>query len=420
MNREEIIADIKRRRATETKARDGGADVASCDIKQTLAVFRRWLALTDETPIYAVLGTVAANLLPGDAVWLGLIGPPSSAKTEILNATSRLPYVVPTATVTPAGLLSGTPKKQYDKMAKGGLLRQIGDFGIIVLKDFGSVLSLRPDAKAEVLAALREIYDGQWTRHLGSDGGRTLSWKGKIGLIFGATGVIDAHYSVIGAMGDRFLLNRLTPPMGKEQFDRALKHMGAATARMRKDLAEAVAGLFAQRRPEPRPIEADEQARIGRVITLVVRLRGAIERDRQSREIEAVYGAEGTARIGLCLERLLAGLDTLGVERATALNVVEAVALDSVPPIRRRAFEYLEPLAPDVAETPAVAQALGLPTNTVRRTLEDLAAYGLVERTSQGQGKPDQWQALSASQDACSAPAAPALGPPGDSLDDLE
>ena len=49
---------------------------------------------------------------------------------------------------------------------------------------------------------------------------------------------------------------------------------------------------------------------------LVVRLRGAVERDRQSREIEAVLGAEGPARIGLCLERLLAGLDTLGVPRA--------------------------------------------------------------------------------------------------------
>ena len=74
---------------------------------------------------------------------------------------------------------------------------------------------------------------------------------------------------------------------------------------------------------------------------LVVRLRGAVVRDRQSREIEAVYGAEGTARIGLTLERLLAGLDTLGVERETAMKVVEAVALDSVPPSRRRAYEYL-------------------------------------------------------------------------------
>jgi hypothetical protein len=194
-----------------------------------------------------VLGTVAANLLPGDPVWLGLIGPPSSAKTEILNSTLMLPDVVQAATVTPASLLSGTPKKQFDKSAKGGLLRRIGDFGIIVLKDFGSILSMRPDAKAETLAALREVYDGSWTRHLGTDGGKMLSWQGKVGLLFGATGVIDAHYSVIGAMGDRFLFNRLAP-LSEGQFKRALKHQGAATKRMRTELAEAVASLFAARR----------------------------------------------------------------------------------------------------------------------------------------------------------------------------
>jgi hypothetical protein len=359
-------------------------------IERVLEVFERWLLLPNLTPVYAMLGTVAANLLPGDAVWLGIIGPPSSAKTEILNSISMLPYVVQAATLTPAGLLSGTPKKQYDKAAKGELLRQMGDFGIITLKDFGSILSMRPDAKAEVLAALREIYDGAWTRHLGTDGGRMLAWKGKVGLLFGATGVIDSHYGVIGAMGDRFLLSRVAP-VAQGQFGQALKHQGAATAQMRQELAEAVAGLFTAQRPPPRPLSDKEIERIDRIIMLVVKLRGAVERDRHSREIEAVYGAEGTARIGLTLERLLAGLDTLGVERSTALDVIEAVAMDSVPPIRRQAYEYLQSIGDCFAETSAVAQAIGLPTNTVRRALEDLVAYGVAERSGQGPGKSDLW-----------------------------
>jgi hypothetical protein len=160
---------------------------------------------------------------------------------------------------------------------------------------------------------------------------------------------------------------------------------------MRKELAESVARLFAGKRPEPRKINDDEIERIDSIITKVVRLRGAVERDRHTREIEAVYGAEGTARIGLTLERLLAGLDTLGVDRATALDVVESVAMDSVPPIRRSAFEYIAKLEDFAAETPAVAKALELPTVTVRRTLEDLTAYGLLQRVAQGQGKPDLW-----------------------------
>jgi hypothetical protein len=361
----------------------------ACSIEAALKVFKRWLLMQDYTPVYAMLGAIAANYLDGDPIWLGLIGPPSSAKTEILNATSMLPHVVQVATITPAGLLSGVPKKQYDKGARGGLLRQIGDFGICILKDFGSVLAMHTETRAEVLAALREIYDGSWTRVVGSAGGLTLPWKGKLGLIFAATGVIDAHYAVIGSMGDRFLFSRLAPAPGQAQFDTALQHVGATTRQMRKELAEAVAQLFAGRKAVPQPITKDEAKHIGDTICLVVRLRGAVARDFRSRDIEAIYGAEGTARIGLALERLLAGLDTLGVKRDTALKVVLSVALDSVPPLRRRAYECVDKYH-DV-ETTDVAVALGLPTVTTRRILEELCAYQLIERQSQGQGKADRW-----------------------------
>jgi hypothetical protein len=176
---------------------------------------------------------------------------------------------------------------------------------------------MRSDPKAEILAALREIYDGQWIRRLGTDGGRILSWNGKLGLLFAATGVLDMHHSVIGSMGDRFLLLRLVPE-DKKQFKRAIEHVGPAIKKMRKELVEAVAGLFAGRKTAPQPISNNEIEQINKIIRLVVRLRGSVERDRYSREIEAIYGAEGTARIGLALERLLAGLDTLGVPRDLA------------------------------------------------------------------------------------------------------
>jgi hypothetical protein len=40
-----------------------------------------------------------------------------------------------------------------------GLLRQIGDFGVLLCKDFTSVLAQNKDACAEAMAALREVYD---------------------------------------------------------------------------------------------------------------------------------------------------------------------------------------------------------------------------------------------------------------------
>src|SRR5262249_60652394 len=77
-------------------------------IDETLEAFDRWLLLKNHTSVLAVLGTAAANMLLCDPIWLGLVGPPSSGKNEILDALSGLPLVVRVSTVTVPGLLSAT------------------------------------------------------------------------------------------------------------------------------------------------------------------------------------------------------------------------------------------------------------------------------------------------------------------------
>ena len=216
-------------------------------------------------------------------------------------------------------------------------------------------------------------------RHLGTDGGRALKWEGKLGLMFGCTEAFDSSYATIGVLGDRFLLYRL-PPSQHDQFEMAMLHTGGRFKQMQDELAEAVAGLFVglgDPLPTPRAMTAEESLRIKRKVILACQLRAGVDRDRYSREIEAVYGAEGAGRIGLALERLLAGLDVVGVDRETALQIVEKVTLDSVPPIRRKVYEAL---AGGTKKTREVANALDLPTTTVRRALEDITAHGLATR----------------------------------------
>jgi hypothetical protein len=291
-----------------------------------------------------------------------------------------------------AGLLSGTPRRQQAAGARGGLLQKIGARGFLVLKDFGSILSMRSELKAELLAALREIYDGKWTRVIGADGGRTLQWSGKIGLLFGCTRVYDSYYSVISELGDRFLLCRMEPNEG--QFFHAIKHANRAT-QMRARLVEAVTNLFAAPLPPPCDISDREILWLNGHLQIAVRLRGAVKRDYRTRELEDIYGAEGTARFGKSLERVLAGLDCLGVKRSKARRVIKVIAFDSVPPNRLSIYRYMKKgLKGRLADTTTIAEAVKLPTITARRVLEELVIYGLAERDPQGPGRADLWRAV--------------------------
>lgn len=185
-------------------------------LDQVLSEFEAWLYLPNLGAVLVYLATLIANMMRGDPVWLQLIGPPSSGKSEIIRSGDSLPDVHSVSVLTEAALLSGTSKAEQTSESTGGLLNKIGESGIILVKDFTSILSMNRDTRTRVLAALREIYDGHWVRMIGTDGGRTLKWRGKVGLIAGCTSIIDSHHSVVSAMGERFVFYRMPKVIGQE------------------------------------------------------------------------------------------------------------------------------------------------------------------------------------------------------------
>jgi hypothetical protein len=363
-------------------------------LAQVVATFQQWLYLEDLGPVYAALAAVAANRMAGDPVWLMIVGASSGGKTEIINAITKEPDVHPAATLTEAALLSGTPKRDKAAGAKGGLLRQIGDFGILAVKDFTSILSMNRDPRAMLLAALREIFDGAWTRHVGIDGGVTLAWQGKIGLLAGCTAAIDSYHQVVATMGERFLLYRLPEIDAREQARRALRNTGRERE-MRAALAGAVSGLFASLTlPESAPeLEDDETDRLVALASLAARSRSGVERDSRTREIELILDPEAPARIAQTLRRLYGGLLVIGLDRPTAWKCVAKIGLDCMPKLRRGVFDALAAVAPDTwLGTSALAAHVAYPTITARRGLEDLMVHGVVERQEEPRGGSHLWR----------------------------
>jgi hypothetical protein len=267
----------------------------------------------------------------------------------------------------------------------------VGKFGIIVCKDFTSLLSEAPQTRSELLAALREIYDGSWVRHIGADGGRALSWSGKTGLIAAVTETIERHTADIGAMGERFILYRMPPLDDEERLDqaRAASHNAGRQQEMRAELATAVSEFLKglQIPSGPPALTPEEDEALVMLADLATRCRSPVERDPRDREIELVPQPEAAARMQEVLVQLVRGLRVIGVDNYDIGRLAGQVALDSMTKARRSIVELLLGLQRMITPTAAViADTLGMPTPVVSRTLQDLAAHKVVERHADKQG----------------------------------
>src|SRR5262245_10049177 len=148
----------------------------------------------------ATLAVAAAEKLPGDPPWLLYISGAGAGKTETVCSVSSIPNVEIVSTVASEGaLLSATSKKARSKQATGGLLRKIGARGMLIIKDFTSILSADCNVRGTVLAALREIHDGRYSRNVGSDGGQTIIWEGRVVIIAACTTAWDAAHGVVAS-----------------------------------------------------------------------------------------------------------------------------------------------------------------------------------------------------------------------------
>lgn len=358
-------------------------DVASVDPRapSTLAeahqVFRRWLGEDyDLDALDAVLAAAAVEQLDGDPVWLLVVSGSGNAKTETVAALAGAGAHL-TSTVTSEGaLLSATAKREQAKDATGGLLRKIGPRGLLVIKDVTSVLSMNRDARAAVLAALREVYDGRWERNVGTDGGRTLTWEGRIVLIGAVTTAYDAAHAVIAAMGDRFALVRVDSNLGRMESGRqALANVGAETT-MRPELAEAAGGVLANLHHDKVRLTDEVVDALLHAADLVTLARTAVERDHQGRVVEA-HQPEMPTRFAKMLGQLVRGGLAIGMAEDHALAVALRVARDSMPPLRL--LILLDVAEHHAARTSDVTKRLQRPRSTVDRGLQELHLLGLLE-----------------------------------------
>ncbi|MDZ7883942.1 MAG: hypothetical protein U5N53_13995 [Mycobacterium sp.] len=165
-----------------------------------------------------------------------------------------------------AALPSGSPKRESDENSTRGLLAQIGAKGVLVIKDVTSILSMPHTARDGVLAALREVYDGYWSRESGANGGQNLEWSGRIAVVGAVTTAWDTTHAAVATFGDRFvLLPSPIPPCAPPVMRRRGSPWRTSDRkdRMRTELAKAAKDVLGNIGEAPNLCDEPEQKRFG-------------------------------------------------------------------------------------------------------------------------------------------------------------
>lgn len=346
--------------------------------------FGSWLTLPNNDLVDIVAATLLANRLPGKPIWLAVVGPPATGKTEVVQALESCLRVHMVDGISPATFASGY-KESKASNKRFGLLEQMSDGKphLVVVKDFSTVLQKRLDQRGEILGQLRCFYDGKYTWPYGND--VTVCWEGKMGMIVCSTGQYDKELRSLATFGDRFLVFR--PLEGRRELiaERAARN-SSNSQKMEAALRKAYGLLDQTNLPKEVKVSLEARRLIAELSDFVTRARSIVPRHPYTREIEDLPELEGTARVAVQLTQLSRGLMVyFGLSQLTdqILDTLESVTFSSIPPARAKVLTGMS-LKSNVSGR-SISEGLDVPSQVVRRALEDLKLLGIVESSSAAQ-----------------------------------
>ena len=190
-----------------------------------------------------ILGCVAAHrIVEYPPVWMMAVAPSGSMKTVVLESLGGLSSTHFADEVTPQTFISGKlDDKRKKRQAPASLLHRIGEEGILLAADFSTILSMDERNRAKILAQLRRIYDGHFSREFGSEENlQERDWKGRLTFLTGVTPDVDSHYSVFRSLGERFVQVRMPRAGGVQTGLKAMQQRSGVA----RDLRTAVHALM--------------------------------------------------------------------------------------------------------------------------------------------------------------------------------
>lgn len=327
----------------------------------------------DLQAVRAVFSVIHAHYAEGDPVWLFVIGPARSGKTSVaINCISSLPEVTVESDLTPRSFIVGKKGKEKDS------LLQRGKNVILAFKDFTTMISRREDDQKEIMATLREVYDGSFRR-------RTAEvnelWTGKATVIAACTPAIERAWAIHRDLGERFSQvrwhNSDNPQAVAKQ---ARKQIGNELA-IGKTTRELVETFFSLANGNIAGLPDRYGDQIDAAATMIARLRCNVVRDSHgTRQIIDVSTPEEPTTLAKNLATIaihhaaLFGSDTVSMED---MKLAMRMAIDTIPSSRAK---IISSLTRDVAiPGNELREMCDVHKNTILWQTDELQALGLLE-----------------------------------------
>lgn len=335
----------------------------------------------DKGIIPLIAAITIATRTETDPVWLLIIGPPGNGKSEIISILYKVPFVHQVSNLTENTLLSGMKSSSGET----SLLKKIGSNGMIVMKDYTTILSMRSERKEMVEAQMREVFDGYMTKKTGN--GNDPEWRGKINFIGAVTEEIYAHGSMAakGMRALNYVMDSSTDKVRKLMAVRARKNthdIGKKRADLQEAFKEYIAYFIKNKLPKPgEEIKLPDQVEndIIDLCNFATKAMSSTSRNYRG-ELELVHSATAPTRMSqeiFCVaEMFFAMFD--GKIPEYCMKVLYKLAIDTIPKQRRIVIEALT----RYQSTPvrALAEHIGYPEDTVMKWLEDLNSLGVISR----------------------------------------
>lgn len=363
-------------------------------VSKLLGIFGEHILLDEDLglAVKLMLAVIVSNAIPGDPLWMFIVGPPGSGKTMLLHSLSRLDVCVFRSTIRANMLVSG-----FKSDTDPSLIPQLNK-KVFVLKDYTEVLDLPEMEKDAVFSILRGAYDGRVSRSYGH--GVVRDYESQFSMLAGVTTAI--HGNGRATLGERFLKFQLLKDTAfkADAQIRAAMSMIAREGIAEKAMQDTVSA-FLNRHFKTDPEHLGKMIpswvieRIVGISQLIAMLRAEVDRDWKGDSIIRRPQHEMGTRLAKQLQKLAVSLAMIEGKRVVdeaVYRIVERVAFDTAIGFHLDMVSALVQRGGQATRSD-LSDDTKLPATNMDRHLQDLVMLGVLrksnkkERNSLGRGQ---------------------------------